>query len=41
MIKKKTMEALKRIKNFKPYKLNPPYTMEVTFTDEEIAARSS
>lgn len=41
MIKKKTTEALKRIKDFKPYKLNPPYTMEVTFTDEEIAARSS
>ena len=25
----------------KPYKLKPPFTMEVTFTDEEIAERSS
>jgi len=41
LIKKKTTAALKRLKDFKPYKLNPPFTMEVTFTDEEIAARSS
>ena len=41
LIKKKTTVALKRLKDFKPYKLNPPFTMEITFTDEEIAERSS
>jgi len=41
MIKKKTTEALKRLKDFKPYKLSPPFTMVVTFTDEEIAYRAS
>lgn len=41
MIKKKVEKALRRIKDFKPYKPNPPYTMEVTFTDENIAHRAS
>jgi D-amino peptidase len=41
LIKKKTTAALKRLKDFKPYKLKPPFTMEITFTDEKIAARSS
>lgn len=34
LIKQKTTEALKRLKDFKPYKLQPPYTMVVTFKDE-------
>jgi len=41
MIKKKTEKALKRLKDFKPYKLNSPYTMEITFTDEKSANRVS
>lgn len=41
MIKKKTRQALKRLKDFKPYKLSSPYTMKITYTDEEIAHRSS
>lgn len=34
LIKQKTTEALKRLEEFKPYKLEPPYTMVVTFKDE-------
>jgi len=41
IIKKKTTEALKRLKDFKPYKLSSPYTMKITYTDEEIAHRAS
>ena len=41
MIKKKVEIALRRLGDFKPYKPNPPYTMEVTFTDERIAHRAS
>jgi len=41
MIKKKVEKALRRLKDFKPYKPSPPYTMEVTFTDENIAHRAS
>jgi len=41
LIKKKATEALKRLKDFKPYRLDPPYTMEVTFTDEELAEKAS
>jgi len=41
LIKKKTSEALNRIKDFKPLKLTAPYTMELTFTQEAIAARSA
>lgn len=41
LIKKKTIEALKKIKEFKPFKLSPPYTMEVTFKDEERAENAS
>lgn len=37
LIKEKTTAALKRLKDFKPYKLTPPYTMVVTFKDEERA----
>lgn len=41
LIQEKTTEALKRLQDFKPFKLQTPYTIEVTFTDEEIAARSA
>ena len=41
MIKKKTEKALKRLKDFKPYKLNPPIKLEITFTDERSANRAS
>ncbi len=41
LIRKKTTAALKRIKDFKPYKLSKPYTMEITFKDEAITNRSS
>lgn len=37
LIKEKTTIALKRLKDFKPYQLTPPYTMVVTFKDEERA----
>ena len=41
MIKKTTEKALKRLKDFKPYKLNPPYKLEITFTDEKFANTAS
>ncbi len=41
LIKKKTTLALKRLKDIKPYTLKPPFTMEITFTNEEKAERSS
>lgn len=41
LIRKKTTEALKRLKDFKPFKLNPPYKMEVTYKAEERAENSS
>lgn len=41
LIKEKTTEALRRLKDFKPFKLNPPYKMEVTFKDEERAENAS
>ncbi|MFQ6037382.1 MAG: M55 family metallopeptidase [Candidatus Aminicenantales bacterium] len=37
LIKEKTMAALSRLDTFKPYKIDPPYTMVVTFKDEERA----
>jgi len=37
LIKEKAFKALKRIDDFKPYKLEPPYIMEITFTQEERA----
>lgn len=40
-IKEKTTAALNRIEDFKPYKLQPPYTMEVVFTKEEYAQKAS
>ena len=41
LIRKKTTEALKRLKDFKPFKFKPPYKMEVTFKDEERAESAS
>ena len=41
MIRKKTEEALKRLKDFKPYKVNPPYIMEIVYTDESLAAKAA
>lgn len=41
LIRKKTQEALKRLDDFKPFKLTPPYTMVVTFKDENRAENAS
>jgi len=41
LIKEKTIKALERLDDFKPYKLSSPFTMEVTFTKEERAHRAS
>jgi D-amino peptidase len=41
LIRTKTTAALKRLKDFKPYKLNPPYNLEVVYTDESMAVKAS
>jgi D-amino peptidase len=41
LIKQKTTAALKRLKDFKPYKLAPPYTLDVSFADEAGAQKAS
>ncbi len=41
LIRQKTTAALKRLKDFKPYKLNPPYNLEVVYTDEVKAVIAS
>jgi D-amino peptidase len=41
LIEKKTTEALKKLKDFKPFKLKPPYKMVITFKDEERAESAS
>jgi D-amino peptidase len=41
MIKKKTKEALTKLKKFKPMKLKTPITMEIRFKAENDAARGS
>jgi D-amino peptidase len=41
LIKQKTTAALKRLKDFKPYKLSSPYTLEVSFADEAGAQKAS
>lgn len=41
LIKTKTVEALKRVNDFKAYTLTPPYTMDVTFKDEWRAENAS
>jgi len=37
LIKKKTMDALKQLDRFQPFKMKTPYTMVVTYKDEEKA----
>jgi len=37
MIKQKSIEALKKAKEFKPFTFNPPYTIEVTYKNEKRA----
>jgi len=41
LIKGKTMEALRRLKDFKPFALPPPYVLEITFKDEKRANEAS
>ena len=41
LIREKTAAALRRVKDFKPFKLPPPYTLEVAFADEAGAQRAS
>jgi D-amino peptidase len=41
LIKEKTIDALKRLSDFKPYKPGPPYTMVVTYKNEEKAENAS
>jgi len=41
LIKKRTREALTRLKEFKPFKLDPPYTIKVTYKNEERAEKAS
>jgi D-amino peptidase len=40
-IREKTTAALRRVKAFKPYKLVPPYTLDVAFADEAGAQKAS
>lgn len=41
LIAEKTTAALKRLKDFKPYTLNPPYTLDVSFILESEARNAS
>ncbi len=41
LIRKKTTEALKRVKDFKPFKLKPPYKIVITFKNEDRAENAS
>jgi D-amino peptidase len=41
LIKEKTMVALKRLKDFKPLKTNPPFILDVAFADETLAQKAS
>jgi D-amino peptidase len=41
MIREKTTAALKRLKDFKPLKFNPPYTLDVAFADEALAQKAT
>ena len=41
MIKKKSREALSQLDTFKPWSVSAPYTMTVTFKDEERAENAS
>lgn len=41
MIKERTAAALRRLKDFKPLKIGPPYTLDVVFADEAGAQKAS
>lgn len=41
LIKEKTRIALKRLKDFKPLKTNPPFALDVSFADEALAQKAS
>jgi D-amino peptidase len=41
MIREKTTAALKRLKDFKPLKFNPPYMLDVAFADEALAQKAT
>lgn len=41
LIREKTTAALKRLKDFKPLRFNPPYALEVAFADEALAQKAS
>jgi len=41
LIREKTTAALKRLKDFKPLKFAPPYTLEVAFADENGAQKAT
>jgi len=41
LIKLKTAEALNRLSDFKPFTFTPPYTMDITFRNEERAEIAS
>ena len=41
LIEETAKKALQRLGEFKPYRFSPPYTMEVTFKDENLAYRAS
>ncbi len=41
LIRQKTAAALRRLKEFKPYKPAPPYTLDVAFADEAGAQKAS
>jgi len=40
MIRERTTAALKRLKDFKPLKFDPPYILEVAFADENDAQKA-
>jgi D-amino peptidase len=41
LIKAAAAEALKNLPKYKPFRLTPPVTMEITFTREDLAAKAS
>lgn len=41
LIREKTTAALKRLKDFKPLKFNPPFALDVAFADEALAQKAN
>jgi D-amino peptidase len=41
MIREKTTAALKRLKDFKPLKFSPPYSLDVSYAEEAAAQKAS